>query len=77
MWWTGIPGDAFVGRTMIANEMDVHNNRIGALIGAKAGTFSEIEPAVRDAVVGGCVSAGDEGRITWLASSKWRDGKFW
>ena len=62
MWWTGLRVDAFVGRTMIANEMDGHNNRVGALIGAKAGSFSEIEPAVRDAVAGGCVSAGDAGR---------------
>jgi hypothetical protein len=59
------------------NGMDIHNNRIGALIGAKAGTFSEIKPVVRDAVVGGCESAGDEGLIKWLPSSKWRDGKFW
>ena len=77
MWWTGLRVDAFVGRTMIANEMDGHNNRVGALIGAKAGSFSEIEPAVRDAVAGGCVSAGDAGQITWLPASKWRNGKFW
>jgi hypothetical protein len=60
-----------------SNEMDVHNNRIGALIGAKAGSFSGIEPAVRDAVAGGCVSAEETGQITWLPASKWRDGKFW
>jgi hypothetical protein len=60
-----------------SNEMDVHNNRIGALIGAKAGSFSEIEPAVRDAVADGCVSAGDAGQITWLPPSTWRNGKFW
>ncbi len=60
-----------------SNEMDVHNNRIGALIGSKAGSFSEIEPAVRDAVAGGCVSAEDAGQITWLPASKWRDRKLW
>jgi hypothetical protein len=76
-WAVEVTTWAFESGGRESNEMDVHNNRIGALIGARAGAFSEIEPAVRDAVVGGCESAGADGQITWLPSSKWRDGKFW
>ncbi len=39
MWWTGLRVDAFVGRTMIANEMDGHNNRVGALMVPRQGRF--------------------------------------
>ena len=76
-WAVGVTTWVFESGGKESNEMDVHNNRIGALIGAKAGSFSEIEPAVRDAVAGGCEAAGADGRITWLPASKWRDGKFW
>jgi preprotein translocase subunit SecF len=60
-----------------SNVMDAHNNRIGARIGSKVKTFSDIEPAVRHAVDNGQVSASDSDQITWLAPSKWRDRKFW
>lgn len=42
-----------------ANAMDRHNNRIGARIGYHARSFSEIEPAVREQVLGATVNASD------------------
>jgi hypothetical protein len=60
-----------------SNKMDIHNNRIGAKIGSSSKSFSELEPAVRQAVLDGEVSATDPTKPTWLSPSKWRDGKFW
>jgi hypothetical protein len=60
-----------------SNKMDIHNNRIGARLGATAESFSEIEPSVRCAVLNGAVSSLDSHQITWLPSSHWRDGKLW
>jgi hypothetical protein len=60
-----------------SNDMDTHNNRIGAKLGLKATAFSDIEPAVREAVQNGHVSATDSNQITWLPASKWRDSKLW
>jgi hypothetical protein len=57
--------------------MDIHNNRIGAKIGARAGAFREIEPAVRQAVVNGRVHASDLDQIKWLPKDQWRDGRLW
>ena len=60
-----------------SNRMDIHNNRIGAKIGARAGAFREIEPAVRQAVLNGRVHASDLDQITWLPKDQWRDGRLW
>lgn len=60
-----------------SNEMDRHNNRIGASIGSNVKSFREIEPAVRRAVLNGTVDSDDLDQITWLSSNKWRDGRFW
>jgi len=60
-----------------SNKMDIHNNRIGANIGSKAKSFSEIEPSVRRAILNGDVSATDPDQITWLSPSKWGDSKLW
>lgn len=60
-----------------SGKMDIHNNRIGADIGSKASSFREIEPTVREAVMNGAVDATRSDQITWLAASKWRDGRFW
>jgi hypothetical protein len=57
--------------------MDIYNNRIGANIGSKAESFSDIEPAVRQSVLNGDVSGIDTDQITWLSPTKWRDGKLW
>lgn len=60
-----------------SNAMDAHNNHLGARIGSEATSFSDLEPAVRQAVQSGRVSATDSDQITWLAPSKWQDGKLW
>ncbi len=57
--------------------MDIHNNRIGAAIGSKANSFSEIEPTVRKAVTNGDVFAVNSDQITWLPPSKWGARKLW
>jgi len=60
-----------------SNKMDIHNNHLGARLGVKAESFSDIEPAVRSSVLNGTVSSVDSDQITWLPSSRWRDGKLW
>ena len=60
-----------------SNKMDSHNNRLGARLGAKAESLSDIEPAVRRSVLSGTVFSADSDQITWLPSSRWRDGKLW
>jgi preprotein translocase subunit SecF len=67
----------FESRGRESNRMDIHNNRIGAEIGAKAQSFGDIEPAVRQSVMNGKVSAVDPNQITWLPRAKWKDGKLW
>jgi preprotein translocase subunit SecF len=59
------------------NRMDAHNNRIGAAIGSKARSVSDIEPAVRQAVENGRMSSSDPDQITWLPPLRWRDHKLW
>lgn len=60
-----------------SNAMDRHNNQIGAGIGARSKSFSELEPAVRQAVLNGAVDASDSEQITWLPEKRWRDGRIW
>lgn len=60
-----------------SNAMDTHNNRIGAGIGLKAKSFSELEPTVRKAVSEGGVGATSSNQVTWLPPSKWRSGLMW
>ena len=60
-----------------SNMMDRHNNRLGACIGSQVESFSEIEPAVRKAVLSGKVDARDRDQVTWLPEAKWRDGRLW
>lgn len=69
--------DLFEGRGHDSNQMDSHNNRIGAQIGSKARSFAELEPAVRVAVMKGAVESCDSNQITWLPRKKWRDGRMW
>lgn len=61
------------GHDDVARAMDVHNNRIGARIGAGAANWNEMNAAVLQAVLAGGVSVEDEGRITWLPPERWRD----
>jgi hypothetical protein len=60
-----------------SNKMDIHNNRIGAQLGAKAESFADIEPAVHRSVLSGTDSSVNSDQIAWLSSNRWRDGKLW
>jgi hypothetical protein len=65
------------GRSKDSNRMDRHNNRVGAGIGTRAGSFSEIEREVRKAVRAGSVVPGDGEQIIWLPRSRWRESRLW
>lgn len=60
-----------------SSAMDRHNNRIGATVGAKAKTFSDLQPAVHGLVQRGGVGVTDPDQITWLPSADWRAGWLW
>ncbi|MGV3755093.1 MAG: hypothetical protein ACO1QS_06900 [Verrucomicrobiota bacterium] len=60
-----------------SNKMDSHNNRIGAQIGSNSKSFRELEPSVRQIVLGGAVNSADTNQITWLPKEMWRDGRIW
>lgn len=60
-----------------SNQMDVHNNLVGAHIGGQVTSFSEIEPAVRKHVEEGMVNATEAQRSTWLPQEKWKDERLW
>ena len=57
-----------------SNAMDIHNNLIGASIGAQAKRFSDIEPAVTNRVATGTVNATAPDQITWLPERQWQEG---
>jgi hypothetical protein len=61
------------GRGDAARAMDAHNNMLGARIGAKAESWSDMRTAVFAAVKAGGVDVEDENRITWLPSQRWQD----
>ncbi len=58
-----------------SNTMDIHNNLVGATIGAHSVHFADIEPAVKAAISAGAVHATQPGQVTWLEPDKWQDGK--
>lgn len=60
-----------------SNRMDVHNNLIGASIGARAMRFSDIEPEVARHVAMGTVDAASPDQTTWLPELQWQDGSLW
>jgi hypothetical protein len=60
-----------------SNNMDSHNNRIGAHLGASSKSFAVIEPSVRQLVANGAVNSTDTNQITWLPKEKWRTGRIW
>jgi len=60
-----------------ANLMDQHNNGIGAAIGLRVRSFSEIEPAVQAQVQRGAVNARDAVQVTWLPPERWRRSRLW
>jgi hypothetical protein len=60
-----------------SGKMDIHKNRIGAEIGARSGSFSDLEPTVRQAVLDGGLFIEESLKIVWLSPATWRDSKFW
>jgi hypothetical protein len=56
-----------------ANAMDRHNNRIGAGIGARAESWTQMRTDVLAAVKAGGVDTADDHRITWLPPEQWRE----
>lgn len=60
-----------------SSAMDRHNNRIGARVGSQAGSFADLEPAVRALVQHGAVGATDPDQVTWLPPGDWRTGWLW
>ena len=63
--------------TKLSSVMDRHDNRIGAGIGPRARSLSEIEPTVRAHVDRGMVNAPDPAQTTWLPPEHWRAGRLW
>ncbi len=61
------------GRGDAARAMDAHNNRLGARIGAAAGSWSEMQAGVLAAVKAGGMETSDPDRITWLPPDRWRE----
>lgn len=60
-----------------ADLMDRHNNAIGAVIGARARSFADIEPLVSAQVKHGTVNAALPMQTTWLPRERWRKSFFW
>lgn len=56
-----------------AHAMDVHNNRLGARIGASARSWKEMQTTVFVAVGQGGVEIDDPERVTWLPPERWRE----
>lgn len=56
-----------------AREMDAHNNRLGARIGAEADSWDGMQAAVLAAVRAGDVQVADHDRITWLPPERWQE----
>lgn len=61
------------GQGNAARAMDAHNNRIGARIGASAGSWSEMQQTVLAAVRNGTVDAPSQDQITWRPSGEWQE----
>ena len=60
-----------------SNLMDKHNNDIGANIGMRAVSFSDIQPAVMNAVNQGTNNAKSPSQVTWLTSEYWKESTLW
>ena len=61
------------GEGNAARAMDAHNNRLGARIGATAGSWNAMQQAVLAAVKNGAIDARSPEQITWLAPSAWQE----
>lgn len=58
------------------SAMDIHNNRIGARIGANAPSWKTMHEQVWAAVQAGEVNSADPDRITWLPPERWLRGVY-
>lgn len=67
----------FEGGGKSSNDMDVHNNCIGAEIGSTVESFSDIEPAVLFQVRNGARKSKRSDQITWMSKDKWRNARMW
>ena len=76
-WAVNLVTSVFEWNDKDSNKMDRHNNRIGAKIGSKVKSFSEIEPAVLERVKLGSEDVSDINQITWLPTKKWSEGRLW
>lgn len=56
-----------------ARTMDIHNNRIGARIGAEAESWDAMHRDVLAAVRAGAIDAKEDTRITWLPPERWQN----
>jgi hypothetical protein len=70
-WVTAVMEDG--GRGDAARAMDAHNNRLGARIGARAGSWTQMRADVLAAVQAGGAMVEDDDRITWLPPERWQD----
>lgn len=61
------------GEGNAARAMDAHNNRLGARIGAAAGSWNAMQQAVLAAVKSGAIDARSPEQITWLAPNAWQE----
>ena len=60
-----------------SQEMDRHNNSVGASIGKQCSSFSDIERLVSEAVSKGRVGEFKKNQTTWLDKAEWKNGRFW
>lgn len=70
-WVTAVMEDG--GRGDAARAMDAHNNRLGARIGARADSWTQMRADVLAAVQAGGAMVEDDDRITWLPPERWQD----
>lgn len=70
-WVTAVMEDG--GRGDAVRAMDAHNNRLGARIGARAGSWTQMRADVLAAVQAGGAMVEDDDRITWLPPDRWQD----
>ena len=76
-WAVNLITSVFESGGKASHNMDRHNNRIGAGIGAGSRSFGDLERAVSQAVENGTVNTTDPQRITWMTENQWHDGRFW
>jgi hypothetical protein len=61
------------GQGNASRAMDAHNNRIGARIGATAGSWNSMQQAVLAAIRNGAIDARSAEQITWRAPQAWQE----